>query len=103
MNFVNFSIVTTAVPVANLGIVNGYKLTSILHGGRKISLEQNNYYYIPHSKSIVAFRGSKAKVLVRSDEGKYNFIEKFKDRKGHWAFKVDASMVHQAACSVFGY
>ena len=62
MNFVNFSIVTTAVPVAALGIVNGYKLTSILHGGRKISLEQNNYYYIPHSKSIVAFQIGRAHV-----------------------------------------
>jgi hypothetical protein len=100
-NFITFSTNTTAVPVEAGGILNGYKLNSILHSGRKISLAQNAYYYIPYTNTIVSFRGSKAKAMVRSDDGKYSFIEKFTDRKGHWTFKVDSAMVHEAALTMF--
>lgn len=101
MNFVTFAVSPTAIPVSTVGILNGYKLNSILHSGRKISLSQNSYYYIPFNNTIVTFRGSKAKPLVRSEDGKYGFIEKFTDRKGHWNFKVDSDMVHAAALSMF--
>lgn len=100
-DFITFSTNATAVPVECSGILNGYKLNSILHSGRKISLSQNAYYYIPYTNTIVSFRGSKAKPMIRSDDGKYSFIEKFTDRKGHWTFKVDSAMVHAAAFDMF--
>lgn len=101
MSFVSFATASTDVPVEGLGIYNGYKLNAILHGGRKINLAKNAYYYIPYKNLIVSYRGSKAKPMVSTD-GKYNFIEKFSDRKGHWAFKVDSHMLHMDCLSRFG-
>ena len=101
MSFVSFATTSTSVPVAGSGIFNGYKVTAILHGGRKIGLSKNTYYYIPFLNRLVTYRGSKAKVMLATD-GKYNFIEKFADRQGHWAFKVDAHMFHVDCVSRFG-
>lgn len=101
MSFVNFAATSTSVPVAGAGIYNGYKVTSILHGGRNISLSRNKYYYIPFLNRLVSYRGSKAKVMVATG-GKYNFIEKFATQQGHWAFKVDSHMFHVDSVSRFG-
>lgn len=93
MSFVSFATSPTSIPVSDSGIFNGYKVSAILHGGRKIDLSRNTYYYIPFLNRLVTYRGSKAKFLTATD-GKYNFIEKFDDRPGHWAFKIDSQMFH---------
>ncbi len=99
--FASFSLATTAVPVAGAGIFNGYKVLSVIHSGRRISLADNHYYYVPFTNQFVSFRGSKAKVLTINKQNKYQLIEKFKDRPGHWAFQVDAEVLHFAAKAFF--
>ena len=101
-SFATFSIVTTAVPVATKGIFNGYKVTSVIHSGRKISLDKNHYYYIPNTNQFVSFRGSKAKPLTINKNNKYSLIEKFSDRPGHWSFHVDAEVLHLSAREFLG-
>lgn len=100
-SFATFSITTTEVPVVNKGILNGYKVTSVLHSGRKISLDKNAYYYIPHTNQFVTFRGSRAKPLTISALNKYSMIEKYTDRRGHWNFQVDAEILHLSAKDFF--
>jgi len=102
MSFASFSMGTVAVPVGGAGIYNGYKVLSVIHSGRRISLDRNSYYYIPYLNQFVTFRGSKAKILMINKMNKYQMIEKFKDRPGHWAFQVDAEVLHQAAKVFFG-
>lgn len=100
--FASFSMGTVAVPIAGSGIYNGYKVLSVIHSGRRISLDKNSYYYIPFLNQFVSFRGSKAKILTINKQNKYQLIEKFKDRPGHWAFQVDAEPLHTTAKTFFG-
>lgn len=102
MSFASFSMGTSSVPVAGSGIFNGYKVLSVIHSGRRISLEKNHYFYVPYLNQFVTFRGSKAKILMINKQNKYQFIEKFKDRPGHWSFQVDALVLHEAAKTFFG-
>lgn len=103
-DYVTFSDVPTPVNLSGIegrfGVVNGYKLNSVLHGGRRISLKRNTYFYVPSVNMIVTYKGSKAKELVVAD-GKFNFVEKFDDRKGHWSFKPDAATIYAVAFDLF--
>jgi hypothetical protein len=82
------------------GIVNGFKLKSVLHGGRRISLADNTYFYVPSVNRVVTYKASKAKELVVTN-GKFNFAEKFGDRKGQWSFKPDAATIYDVAFKQF--
>lgn len=103
-NYVTFSDFPTPVNLAGTcgvyGVVNGYKLKTVLHSGVRIQLGLNSYFYLPSVNRIVTYRGSKAKELVIVD-GKFNFIQKFTDRKGHWAFKPDAGTIYALANEMF--
>jgi hypothetical protein len=81
------------------GTFNGYKLKSIVHGGRVISLAKNNYYYIPHTNRVVTYKGTRAKEMIPS-KGCYNFQEKL-EPKGNWPFKPNVSDLHQEAFNIF--
>jgi hypothetical protein len=100
-DYVTFSDIATPVMLAGAGLLNGYKLRQIVHGGRKIDLSLNDYYYLPKKRAIVSYRGSRAKMLVINEDGNFNFIEKFKDRRGHWNFKPNASEVISCAVAKF--
>lgn len=104
-DYVTFSDFPTPVNLAGIlgkfGVVNGYKLKSVLHGGRRIGLGMNTYFYVPSIHRVVTYRGSKAKELVIDKDGKFNFVEKFDDRKGHWSFKPDASTIYDIAHRTF--
>jgi hypothetical protein len=99
--FVTFSDIASPVNLSGVGLVNGYKLRVIIHGGRKIDLSSNDYYYVPKKRAIVSYRGSKGKTLVVNSEGNFNFIEKFSDRRGHWSFKPCAEDVLACAAAKF--
>jgi hypothetical protein len=99
--YVTFSDIPTPVMLADVGLVNGYKLRQIVHGGRKIDLTLNDYYYLPKKCLIVSYRGTRAKVMTPTAEGTLNFIEKFKDRRGHWNFKPNASDIYACAAAKF--
>lgn len=99
--YCHFSHTATSVNVQYAGVLLGYKINSVLHSGRNISLARNNYYYIPHLRTVVSYRGTKAYTMVISDDGKYNFQEKLMPR-GVVAFKVDAYQIHADAFDVFG-
>jgi hypothetical protein len=96
MEYACFSPMATPVNLQNVGVLNGYKITSVLHSGRRVSLAKNDYFYIPQKKLVVSYRGTKAKVMTRSPEGKYNFQEKLEPR-GVVPFKVDCESLHRAA------
>lgn len=96
-----FSPMVTAVNVEARGVLNGYKINSVLHGGRSIPFTKNDYYYIPKTRQVVSYRGSKARVMVINDQGKYNFQEKLMPR-GVVSVKIDASELHSAAIRAFG-
>lgn len=100
-DYVIFSDIATPVMLADAGLLNGYKLRQIVHGGRKIDLSSNDYYYLPKKCAIVSYRGSRAKMLVINADGNFNFIEKFKDRRGHWNFKPSAAEVMRCAAVKF--
>lgn len=100
MNYISFYGVSTDIPVKQRGIYNGWKVMSILHDGRRISLANSNYYYIPYMKALVSYRGSSAKCLTVSN-GKFNFSEKLLP-KGQWNFKVDAFLFLEDAKSQLG-
>lgn len=101
MNYVEITHVTTPVNISGVGVLNGYKLKSVLHGGRVVSLTKNDYYYIPKTRQLVSYRGTKAKVMTINEYGKYNFQEKLAVR-GVVPFKVDAAELHSAAFGMFG-
>jgi hypothetical protein len=96
MSFVSLAVNPTAVNVEGRGILNGYKVTAVLHSGRKISLSKNSYYYIPFTNQLVSYRGSMGRQMLISHDGKYNFQEKLEPR-GVVPFKVDAQCFHEAA------
>jgi hypothetical protein len=98
---VSFSTDPIAIPVEAAGRYNGYKVTAIIHSGRKISLSKNNYFYIPYLNKFVTFRGSRGKVLTINSQNKYNMIEKFNDRAGHNPFHPDANLLHTEAMDMF--
>lgn len=100
MNYATFSSNLTNVNVARVGVLNGYKVTSVLHGGRKIDLSKNSYYYIPVNRQLVSYRGTRAKVMAISADGKFNFQEKLSPR-GVIPFKVSAADLHAAAFAYF--
>lgn len=104
-DFVTFSDFPTPVNLAGLGgkfgVVNGYKLKSILHGGRRISLGKNTYFYLPSINRIVTYKASSARELIPNKDGKLNFRELFDDRKGSWHFHPDASTIYQIAYQTF--
>jgi hypothetical protein len=100
MSFVTFSTVSVSIPVKGKGIYTGWKMTSIMHSGRKINLSNSNYYYIPFINSFVSYRGTKAVILKTTDE-RFNFTEKLMPR-GTWAFKVDCYFLLQEARNIFG-
>jgi hypothetical protein len=87
MSFITFSTVATDIPVKDKGIYVGWKLTTVMHGGRKINVSDRNYYYIPYNSSLVSYRGTKATILKTTD-GYFNLTEKLLPR-GSWHFKVD--------------
>lgn len=101
MDYVVFSPMTTAVNVEAKGVLNGYKIQSVLHRGRTISFAKNDYYYIPKTRQVVSYRGAKAKVMVVNDQGKYNFQEKLVPR-GVVSMKVDSAELHGSATRMFG-
>lgn len=101
MDYIVFSPMTTAVNVEAKGVLNGYKIQSVLHKGRAISMAKNDYYYIPKTRQVVSYRGAKAKVMVVNDQGKYNFQEKLMPR-GVVSLKVDSSELHSSASRMFG-
>ncbi len=101
MDYVVFSPMTTAVNVEAKGVLNGYKVQSVLHKGRVVSFTKNDYYYIPKTRQIVSYRGARAKVMTVNDQGKYNFQEKLIPR-GVVSLKVDAGELHSSAFRMFG-
>ena len=100
-DYVTFSDVATPVMMSGVGLMNGYKLKQIVHGGRKIDLSLNDYYYVPKQRAIVSYRGTRAKIMTPTAENTLNFIEKFKDRRGHWNFKPNASDIYACAFARF--
>jgi hypothetical protein len=100
MSFVTFAVTPTSVNVEGRGILNGYKINSVLHSGRKISLSRNSYYYIPYANLVVSYRGSMGRPMLISPDGKYNFQEKLEPR-GVVPFKVDASTLHESATNYY--
>ena len=104
-DFVTFSDFPTPVNLAGLGgkfgVVNGYKLKSVLHGGRRIGLGKNTYFYLPSINRIVTYKASSARELIPNKDGKFNFRELFDDRKGSWYFHPDASTIYQIAFKTF--
>jgi hypothetical protein len=104
-DYVTFSDFPTPVNLAGLcgkfGVVNGYKLKSVLHGGRRIGLGKNTYFYVPSINRIVTYKASKARELIQNKDGKLNFRELFDDRKGSWHFYPDASTIYQIAFNTF--
>lgn len=100
MSFVSFASTPTAVNVEGRGILNGYKITAVLHSGRKIGLSRNSYYYIPFTNQVVSYRGSMGRPMRISPDNKYNFQEKL-DPRGVVPFKVDASALHEAATNYY--
>lgn len=104
-DYVTFSDVATPVNLAGLkgkfGVVNGYKLNSVLHGGRRISLKRNTYFFIPSVGLVVTYKASFAKELHVNKDGKFNFRELFDDRKGSWHFHPDAGTIYDIAYNTF--
>lgn len=101
MSFAKFSMMPTSVNLFGVGVVNGYKLTAILHSGRNVSLSTNQYFYVPHARQLVSYRGSHAKPMKISAQGKYNLQEKLPQR-GVVPFKIDAADLHSTAHTLFG-
>jgi hypothetical protein len=101
MSYATFSHVATPVNLENVGVVNGYKLNSVLHSGRKVPLTRNDYYYIPRHHLVVSYRGTKARPMTPDVNGKYNFQEKLPVR-GVVPFKADVHSLHMAAELMFG-
>lgn len=100
MNYVSFADVPTPIKMAGVtGTMNGYKLLSIVHSGRVISLRKNTYYYIPHTNKLVSYKGTRGRELV-ANNGLYNFQEKL-EPKGNWPFKANVSDIHQEAWARF--
>ena len=97
--YVTFSDTATPVMLQDAGIFNGYKLRQIVHGGRRIDLSKNDYYYIPMKCLLVSYRGARAKALKPNASGNLNFIEKLDH--GHWNFKPNASDIYAAAMARF--
>jgi hypothetical protein len=104
-DYVTFSALVTKVNIGGLGgvfgSVNGYKLSSILHGGRRIWLADNNYYYLPSLHKVVSYKATPVRKEMVVTDGKFNFAEKFGDRKGQWNFKVDAATIYDIAFKQF--
>ena len=94
-----FSRNDTSVNVSNRGIVNGYKLLSILHKGDNVDLSDKNYYYIPFSRELVTYRGSYATVLKRNKSGTFNLRGTLGSQI--LDLKPDASMILQEAYRQF--
>ena len=102
MTYVTFTQNPVSVNVSLRGIMIGFKLVSVLHSGRVISLAKNNYYYIPKTREVVSYRGAKARVMTINDTGKFNFQEKLYPR-GVVPFKVDAAELYSSAYTVFNF
>ena len=100
MSYVNFAMNPVPVNVFIRGIMIGFKIQSVLHSGRTVSLAKNDYYYIPHTREVVSYRGAKARVMA-INAGKFNFQEKLNPR-GVVPFKVDAPDLFAAAYAAFG-
>lgn len=82
------------------GTANGYKLTSVLHGGRVISLKPMNYFYIPLIHKVVSHKATKSTEMTVS-KGMFNFQEKYTDRRGAWQFKACAATIYDIAYRTF--
>ncbi len=100
MSYVKFVMNPVEVNVALRGVMVGFKIASVLHSGRKISLALNHYYYIPKTREVVSYRGAKAKVMKITNDGKFSFQEKLEPR-GVIPFKVDAGDLFSTAYSTF--
>ena len=101
MSYATFSTIATPVNLENIGVVNGYKINSILHSGRKVPLTRNDYYYIPKYCLVVSYRGTKARAMTPDNKGKFNFQEKLPVR-GVVPFKADVHSLYLSADAMFG-
>lgn len=102
--YITFETYPTSVQLSGIcgkfGSTNGYKLTSVLHGGRVISLKTNDYFYIPLIHRVVSHKASKSTEMTVS-KGMFNFREKYTDRRGAWQFKADARTIYDIAFRTF--
>ena len=100
-DFVRFSASATPVKLQGVaGLLNGYKINEVTHGGRNVSLRNQNYYYIPATKSVVTYRASTARVMTINAQRKFNFRETLQGGYGK-TVNVDASMLYSAAADRF--
>lgn len=101
MDFVNFSPMTTSVKLAGItGLMNGYKMLEVVHGGRHINLRPQNYYYVPHIRRIVTYKATVAREMKINKMGKLNL----RDSVAHGYSKtvqVDAHVLYQSAADRF--
>lgn len=101
MNFVNFATQPTPVKIEGVaGMLNGYKVNSVYHGGREVNLRPMDYYYIPFTKELVTYRASKARSMKPTKTRKFNMQEKI-EHGFHRAVRVDVSEFYHAASAKF--
>ena len=100
MDFATFEQTPTSVNLFGVGVLNGYKLTTVLYGGRRVSLKRNNYFYVPHTNEVVTYKANVAMPTTINPQNKYNFQEKLEPR-GVVPFKVCAHELHLAAIRAF--
>lgn len=101
MNFVNFSDTATPIKMEGLtGMLNGYKVKSVYHGGRLVDLNPMHYYYVPFTKSLVTYRASKARSLKISKNRTFNLQEKISSGF-HRVVHVNSAEFYHAAAARF--
>lgn len=101
MEFVNFSNSSTPVKIEGVtGMLNGYKVNSVFHGGRLVDLKPMCYYYVPFTKTLVTYRASKARALKISKNRTFNLQEKAA-AGFHRVVHVNASEFYHAAAARF--
>jgi hypothetical protein len=99
--FVRFATQPTTVKIEGIaGMVNGYKINEFTHGGRNVNIRNQNYYYIPHLRTVVTYKATTARVMKISEKRKFNFRETL---HGGYAktIHVDASVLFDAAAGTF--
>lgn len=95
-----FAAMSTPVKVASIaGMLNGYKIVEVIHGGRTVSLREQNYYYIPFIRRVVTYKASTAREMIVNKFRKFNFRETINGYSK--TIQVDASAVFQVAAEVF--
>jgi hypothetical protein len=101
MEFVKFAHSTTSVKVENvLGLQNGYKINEVVHGGRRICLRNQNYFYVPSIKQVVSYKATSGKIMKINKARKFNFQETIEGGY-HKTVHVGASELFEAAAQYF--